>query len=56
MFDIDDTHLLSLPEDINMMYQIKANNVIIPCRPTSPHMNIQAMDTPFNLDVSFYNV
>lgn len=37
---LDKTHLLAVPEDLNKLYQDEFGEVIIPCRPTTPDVNV----------------
>jgi hypothetical protein len=37
---LDDTYLLAVPEDLVMLSPNEYANVIIPCRPTSPDVNV----------------
>jgi len=37
---LDDSHLLAIPENLVLLTQNEFGNVILPCRPTSPDINV----------------
>lgn len=37
---LDKTHLLAVPKVLNKLYQDEFGEVIIPCRPTTPDVNV----------------
>jgi len=40
---LDDTHLLAVPEALLILTQDEFGDIIIPCRPTSPDVNVTLM-------------
>lgn len=41
MWSIDETHLFSIPDDFDKVLVTYYLNVILPCRPTSPDINVK---------------
>lgn len=55
VYFLDDTHLLVIPEALFLLNENEDGDIIIPCRPTSPDVNVTLFknDEEVNYDIDY---